>query len=53
MEAAEILLEEMQCKGVDLNVVIFNTMMDGYGKSWIDRDKMDTREFFRSDIKAF
>lgn len=37
MEAAEILLLEMQSKGVDLNLVIFNTTMDGYCR----RGKMD------------
>ena len=56
MEVLKILLEEMQSKGVDLIVVIFNMMMDGYYiRGMVDKAfrLQDTMEGKRLEVDVF
>ncbi|KHN23583.1 Pentatricopeptide repeat-containing protein [Glycine soja] len=56
MEVLKILLEEMQSKGVDLIVVIFNMMMDGYYiRGMVDKAfrLQDTMERKRLEVDVF
>ena len=44
MFAAEMLVEEIQRKGIELNLIVFNTLIDRYCKKGMIDEALELRE---------